>query len=192
MDTKKLTLAIMMGALGGALFAISYTVGQFAPGIALDLSLIAVVIAGFYGGPTVGFTAGLIAGVLPGIMFGPLGFGGAVGLIGLPLGKGLSGMTAGFLARAFKLGQKNHSPYSPLLGIPATFLSYIPEGLFTYAYFILIMGGLSGGNVYIFTILPKALGEITVASIIVTALLYHKGFNSFIRAHFTKTPTKQV
>jgi LytS/YehU family sensor histidine kinase len=189
MDTKKLTFAITMGALGSALFAISYTTGQIAPGIALDLSLIAVVIAGIYGGPTIGFIAGLIAGLLPGIMFGPLGMGGAAGLIGLPLGKGLSGMTAGLIAKGLKLGQKQRSS---LLGIPTCYLSYIPEGLFTYAYFIFIMGGLSGGDIYIFSILPKALVEVTVTSVIITALMGNVGFNNFVKAHFTKTATNKI
>ncbi|MCW4010360.1 MAG: hypothetical protein NWF05_07040 [Candidatus Bathyarchaeota archaeon] len=189
MDTKKLTFAVMMGALGSALFAISYATGQIAPGIALDLSLIAVFIAGYYGGPTIGFIAGIIAGLLPGIMFGPLGMGGAAGLLGLPLGKGFSGLTAGLLAKTLKMGQPNRTS---LLGIPATYLSYIPEGLFTYGYFIFIMGGLSGGDIYIYSILPKAIVEVTIASVIITALMGNTGFNNFVRAHFTKKANKQA
>ena len=65
MNTKKLTFALMMGALGSTLFAISYYAGPIAPGIALDFSLVAVFIAGFYAGPTVGCIAGIFAGMLP-------------------------------------------------------------------------------------------------------------------------------
>jgi hypothetical protein len=86
MNPKKLTLAIMMGALGNVLFLLSYVVGQIAPGVSFDFSLIAVLIAGLYGGPVVGITAGAIAGLLPGLMYGPLGTGGVLGLIGLPVG----------------------------------------------------------------------------------------------------------
>ena len=94
MKTKELAFTLMMGALGSALFAISYYTGQIAPGIALDFSLLAALIAGFFAGPTIGLTAGLLVGILPGILFGPLGMGGIAGLIGLPIGKGLSGLTA--------------------------------------------------------------------------------------------------
>ena len=82
MDAKRISFALMMGALGSALFAVSFYAGPIAPGIALDFSLIAAFIAGFYGGPTVGFVSGLFVGILPGIMFGPLGMGGALGLVG--------------------------------------------------------------------------------------------------------------
>ena len=109
MDTKRLTFAIMMGALGTALFAASYYLAPIAPSIAFDFSLIGVFVAGFYGGPTVGFITGLFAGILPGIMFGPLGTGGAFGLVGLPLGKALTGMTSGFISKGTKLGTKSHS-----------------------------------------------------------------------------------
>ena len=91
MNTKNLTFAIMMGALGTALFAISYYVAPIAPSLAFDFSLIGVLVAGYYGGPKLGFLTGLIAGILPGIMFGPLGSGGVFGLIGLPIGQSSHG-----------------------------------------------------------------------------------------------------
>jgi riboflavin transporter FmnP len=189
MNTKKLTFALMMGALGSALFAISYYAGPIAPGIALDFSLVAVFIAGFYAGPTVGCIAGIFAGILPGIMFGPLGMGGVAGLIGLPLGKALSGLTSGFIAKGLKLGQK---PRSSLLGIPLSYLSYVPEALFTYAYFIFLMGSIEiGGNIFFTAILPKALVEVTIIGVIIAALMGNKGFNDFVGAHFTKMKAQE-
>jgi riboflavin transporter FmnP len=188
MDTKRLTFALMMGALGSALFAISYYAGPIAPGIALDFSILAVFIAGFYAGPTTGFLAGIIAGILPGIMFGPLGMGGVAGLVGLPFGKGLSGLTSGLVGKGLKLGEKNRSS---LLGIPATYISYVPEAIFTLGYFIFLLGGIGGSEVFFTAILPKSLVEITIISIIVAALMGNTGFNVFIRAHFTKTKTKE-
>ncbi len=187
MDTKKLTFALMMGALGSALFAISYYAGPIAPGIALDFSLLAVLIAGFYAGPTTGFVAGIIAGILPGIMFGPMGMGGVAGLVGLPLGKALSGLTSGLIAKGLKLGQK---PRSSLLGIPSTYLSYVPEAAFTYAYFIFLLGIGTGGTVFLTSILPKALVEVTIISVIISALMGNIGFSNFVRAHFTKSTPK--
>ena len=188
MDTKRLTFALMMGALGSALFAISYYAGPIAPGIALDFSILAVFIAGFYAGPTTGFFAGIIAGILPGIMFGPLGMGGVAGLVGLPFGKGLSGLTSGLVGKGMKLEEKKRSS---VLGIPATYLSYVPEAIFTLGYFIFLLGGITSGSEVFFTaILPKALVEITIISIIIAALMGNIGFNAFIRAHFTKTKPK--
>ena len=184
MNTKELAFALMMGALGSALFAISYYTGQIAPGIALDFSLIAALIAGFFAGPTIGFTAGLFVGILPGIMFGPLGMGGIVGLIGLPIGKGLSGLTAGLIAKGMKLGQK---PRSPLWGIPSTYVAYVPEAIFTYAYFIFLLGIETGGTVFFTSILPKALVEVTIIGIIMVALMRNTGFSNFVRMHFTKS-----
>ena len=187
MNTKELTFALMMGALGSTLFAISYYAGPIAPGIALDFSLIACLIAGFFAGPTVGFTAGLFVGILPGIMFGPLGMGGVAGLIGLPIGKGLSGLTAGLMAKALKLGQK---PRSSLLGVPSTYLSYVPEAIFTYIYFIFLLGIGTGGTVFLTSILPKAIVEVTIISVIMAALMGNTGFSNFVRAHFTKSTPK--
>lgn len=187
MDTKKLTFSLMMGALGSALFAISYYAGPIAPGIALDFSLLAVLIAGFYAGPTTGFVAGIIAGILPGIMYGPMGMGGVVGLVGLPLGKALSGLTSGLIAKGLKIGQK---PRSSLLGIPSTYLAYVPEATFTYAYFIFLLGIETGGTVFFMSILPKALVEVTIISVIISALMGNTGFSNFVSSHFTKSTPK--
>jgi riboflavin transporter FmnP len=191
MDAKRISFALMMGALGNVLFAISSYLGPIAPGIALDFSLISALIAGFYGGPTLGFVTGLLSGVLPGIVFGPLGSGSWLGLIGLPLGKALSGLTAGLIARGLSLGQK---PRSSLLGIPATLLAYVPEAIFTYVYFSFLLPFFLGGALpvaVIVTILIKAAGEVIIMSVIIAALMGNKGFNDFVRVHFTKVNTKE-
>jgi hypothetical protein len=183
MNAKNTSLALMMGALGTALFAISYYAGPIAPSIAFDFSLIGVLIAAFYGGPTIGFVTGLFAGILPGIMFGPLGTGGIFGLIGLPFGKALTGVTAGFIAKGVKFGQK---PRSSMLAIPSTFLAYIPESIFTWGYFVFLLQFEVGTSVFL-TILAKALVEIAIMSVFMAALIGNAGFNSFVRAHFTST-----
>ena len=185
MNAKKLAFALMMGALGNVLFAISYYTGPIAPGIALDFSLIAALIAGFYGGSTLGFFTGILSGALPGIMFGPLGSGSWLGLIGLPIGKALSGIAAGLIAKSLSLGQK---PRSSLLGIPATLLAYVPEAIFTYAYFAYLMPLFLAkeiGTAFIITVLVKATGEVIIMSVIIAALMGNKGFNDFVRAFFS-------
>jgi len=183
MDTKKLAFSLMMGALGSAFFAVSYYFGPVAPGVNLDFSLIAVFIAGFFGGPTIGLFSGLIAGIIPGIMFGPLGMGGALGLIGLPLGKALSGLTSGIIGKGLRLGGEKQRP--SILGIPASFLSYVPEALFTIGYFVLLQGVTVGTTTYFVYILPKALVELTIISVIMATLIGNSGFCNFTRT-FTK------
>jgi riboflavin transporter FmnP len=190
MNTKNLTFAVMMGALGTALFAISYTIAPIAPSLAVDLSLIGVLVAGYYGGPKIGFITGLIAGIVPGIMFGPMGSGGVLGLIGLPLGKALTGMSAGLLSNAIGFNQNKHSP---LLAIPATFIAYIPEALFTWGYFIVVAGGITTGTAIYSTIIVKALIEVGIMSVIMVALLRNTGFSCYVRNHFfTEKPKQQL
>jgi len=188
MDTKKLAFSLMIGALGSAFFAVSYYFGPLAPGVNLDFSLIAVFIAGFFGGPTVGAFSGLIAGILPGIMFGPLGMGGALGLVGLPFGKALSGLTSGMVGKGLRLGGEKQRP--SILGIPASFLSYVPETLFTIGYFVFLQGLTVGSTTYFVYILPKALVELTIISVIIAALMGNSGFCNFTKI-FTKAECKR-
>ncbi len=192
MNTKNIAFAIMMGALGNVLFIISYYTGQIAQGVALDLSLIGVFIAGFYGGPTTGLITGLIAGILPGVMFGPLGTGGVVGLIGLPVGKALTGLTTGLLTKGLKIHQRTHQS---LTAVPVTLLAYVPEGIFTYAYFSFLLPfflqGILLPTAIIFTILLKATVEVIVMSVIMAALVGNTGFKNFVTAYFTEKKNKE-
>ncbi len=186
-NTKKLAFIIMMGALGNVLFVISYLLGQIAPGIAFDLSLIAVLIAGFFAGPKAGFATGLIAGIIPGIMFGPAGNSGILGLVALPLGKGLTGLTSGLFAIGLKLDEK---PRKYLLGVPLTLLSYIPEGLFTYSYFTALLPLFTQSpplaSAIVSAVMIKAIIEVAIMSGIMAVLMANKGFNGFVRSHFCK------
>jgi hypothetical protein len=183
----------MMGALGNALFVVSYALGQVAPGVAIDLSLLAVFIAGIYAGPKAGFATGLIAGIIPGIMFGPAGTGGILGLIALPFGKGLTGLTVGLLASGINLHDRS---LKALIGIPVTLIAYIPEGLFTYAYFTallpLFFGTASAVPDFIVSgIMIKAVIEVVIMSFIIAVLLSSKAFSKFMANHFnTKTTIK--
>lgn len=189
MDTKTISFALMMGALGNLLFAISNYAGNLAPGIALDFSLLAVFIAGFYGGSSVGFVSGLLAGIMPGIVFGPMGMSSWLGLIGLPLGKAMTGLTAGIIARSIRLGTR---PYSSVLAVPATLSAYIPECLFTYSFFAYMMPillGNGGAYIFLYFILPKALSEVAIIGFLVAGLVGNHGFNDFISRYFTRPHT---
>jgi riboflavin transporter FmnP len=182
MNTKSLTFAVMMGALGSALFAISYSITPIAPSIAFDFSLIGVLVAGYYGGPKTGFLTGLIAGILPGIMFGPMGQGGALALVALPFGKALTGMMVGLLSTRIKFGQK---PKLAILAIPATLLAFIPETLFTWGYFLLLFReNMALGTTVYLTVLTKALIEVPIMGIVMMVLLRNNGFSCYVRSRF--------
>ncbi len=189
MDAKKIAFITMMGALGNVLFLISFYAGPIAPGIAFDFSLATTFVAALYGGPVVGLVMGLFVGIFPGIYFGPLGNGSWLGLVGLPIGKALTGLTCGFLARTANPQGKNHGS---LLAIPITLISYIPECLFTVAYFVALMphfiGG--GGAGLLIFILPKAWIEIVILSVLMAALVGNQGFTSFINKFFATKKSK--
>lgn len=191
MNTKTITFALMMGALGNVLFAISYHVGQIAPGVAMDFSLIAAFIAGFYGGPLTGLVSGIFVGILPGIMFGPMGMGSWLGLIGLPIGKGLTGLTAGILAKLIFRQNKRSS----IVAVPATLLAYLPECIYTYFYFAWLMPvflGSGGAYTFLYYILPKALAEVVIMSFLMAALVGNKGFNDFLSRFFIRSITAKT
>lgn len=189
MNAKTISFTLMMGVLGNVFFAISYYSGSLAPGVNLDFSLVAVFVAGFYGGPFIGLVSGFFVGIFPGVMFGPLGMGSWLGLFGLPLGKALTGLTAGTISRSLSLGRRK---YSSVLTVPVALFSYIPECLFTYVYFADLLPFVFGVSadelafVFMYYILPKALVEVTVISFLMAAVVGNHGFNNFISRFFAR------
>jgi LytS/YehU family sensor histidine kinase len=175
----------MMGALGNILFLITQIVGPIAPNVALDFSLLAIILVGIYAGPKAGFTTGLLAGIAPGIILGPVG-GAAVGLFAIPIGKALTGLTIGLLATRIKL---HYKPNKSLLSIPLTLFSYIPEGLFTIAYLTLFLPlfftASAPPTFIVTTIMIKAIAEVVIISILIAAIIDNKAVNNFIATHFT-------
>jgi len=190
MNPRTISFVAIMGALGNLLFIISYYLGPISHGVALDFSLLTTFIAAFYGGPLIGLVTGLFVGILPGIFFGPLGSGAWLGLIGLPLGKALTGLTAGLIAKGFKINEKQHSS---LLTVPTVLLGYVPECLYTVAYFVYLMPyflGIAGAGFLVF-VLPKAWGEIIVMSFLMAALVGNVGFNNFVNKFFKSYSSKE-
>jgi len=184
MDSKVVSFVVMMGVVGSVLFLISFYLGPLAPGVALDFSHVGVFIAALYGGPIVGSITGFLAGILPGIFFGPLGQGSWVGLIGLPIGKSLTGLTAGLLYKSFNMKQRSRQS---ILTVPLVVTSYIPEFFFTIFYFVSLLpffiGG-GGAGILVF-VLPKAWAEIIVMSFLMAALVGNQGFSNFVNNFFT-------
>jgi riboflavin transporter FmnP len=182
MNSKAVSFIAMMGALGNVLFLLSYYLGALAPGVSFDFSLVGVLIAGMYGGPIVGLVTGLIAGVLPGVYFGPLQ-NNLIGLIGLPVGKALTGLTAGLLYRASKIDQKKRRS---ILTVPVTLVSYVPEFLFTIFYFLVLFSYFVGpfGAGLLMAVAPKAWIEVVVISFLMAALVGNQGFSNFANNFF--------
>ncbi len=183
MDVKKIAFISLMGALANVLFAISLQFGPITHGVALDLSLLTVFVAALYGGPTLGFITGLFAGIFPGIYFGPMGTSSWLGLIGLPTGKALTGLASGLIFKG--LGVQKRVRKS-VLTVPLTLVSYIPEFIYTIAYFIVLMpyfiGG-GGASILVF-VLPKAWAEVIFMSFFMAALVGNNGFSNFINTFF--------
>lgn len=190
MDSKRIAFVAIMAALGNILFLISSHIIPLAPGVAFDLSLTTTFIAALHGGPVIGLITGLFAGIMPGIYFGPLGAGSWLGLIGLPIGKGLTGLTCGILSKKINLHRADHGS---LTTIPIVLLSYIPECIFTIAYFVTLipffLGGGGGVGILLY-IIPKAWIEISLLSFLMAALVGNQGFKSFVQRFFIPKSTK--
>lgn len=190
MDSKEIAFIAMMGALGNILFLISNYIMPIIPGeVSLDLALIPVFIAALYGGPLVGFLTGLFAGIFPGIYYGPLGLGSWLGLIGLPIGKALTGFIAGLLYKGLNVDQR---PRKSILTVPLVLVAYIPEFIYTIAYFVILLPYfIGGGGVGILAfVLPKAWVEVVFIGFFMAALVGNHGFNTFISNFFASYKTE--
>jgi len=184
-NSKSIAFVALMGALGNILFGLSNYLGPIVPGVSIDLSHIPTFITALYGGPVIGFFTGLIVGIFPGIQYGPLSpFGSWVALIGLPIGKSLTGLSSGLLYRILRMDRRNRKS---LFTIPLVLASYIPECLFTVFYFVTLLPYLvgSGGIGMLTFVLPKAWAEIVFMSFFMAALVGNSGFNSFVANHFS-------
>ena len=190
MNTRTVAFVALMGALGNTMFVVSQTIFRTGS-IALDLSHIGTFIAAMFGGPLVGLATGFLVGIGPGIYFGYLGANqGLLGLIGLPVGKALTGLTVGYLAQILKIDSANHSSWRVII---ATLVGYVPEAVFTIVYFeyfvALLLPSVAAYLTpwsFIVSILAKAWIEIGILTAFMVALVGNDGFNDFVRRVFTK------
>lgn len=169
-----------MAALANLLAMVSIgltRVGQ----IGLDFSNLTVFIGGIYGGPILGFVIGLLGGVVPGLMFGPLGGLGWLGLFGLTLGKSLTGLTVGYVARMLGVSRK-----TGVRSIASVLISYLPESVFTI-YFFLSLVPIFFGQVpwlsfgLVISITAKGWFETVIIAIFIAALMRNAGFTNLVR-----------
>jgi len=182
MNSKLTAFVITMTALGNVLSFIPIgltRVGQ----VGFDLSHIATFTVAIFGGPLLGFFVGFSGGIVAGIYFGPMGWLSWLGLIGLPIGKSLTGLTSGAIFKLFKVDKRAHSS---LLTIPAVLIGFIPEFLFTAFFFLFLVPYFLGWlNVpLLVSIIVKAWGEMLVMSLLMAALMGNQGFGNFVNNFF--------
>jgi len=103
-------------------------------------------------------------------------------LIGLPIGKALTGLASGLIAKGLSISEKQHCS----LTIPVVLISYVPECLFTVAYFLYLMPiFIGGGGIGILAfVLPKAWAEVVIISFLMAALVGNVGFRDFVKNFF--------
>jgi LytS/YehU family sensor histidine kinase len=196
MDAKQTAFVAMLSALGTTLSLISLNVAPLLSsvgqgGAALDLSHIATFVAAFFGGPYIGALVGFLSGIYAGYYFGyVMGTLGLLSVIGVPIGKAITGLLAGFLFK--KSGLSNGSKPSAW-ALPLTLLSYIPESLYTVVYFLFIvqLAGIQAMAFMIPLVIPKAWIEILVMSLLMGALTGNTGFREFISRFFYFQGTKK-
>jgi len=191
LNVKSIVFTAVMGAIGNVLSGLSIYSAPLIPSIplgavsislALDLSHLSTFIAALIGGSSVGAATGFVGGAIAAYQFG-FSQGNVITGFGLPIGKAITGATAGFLIS--KLGFfKNER--KPLLFIPITLLAYVPEAIYTAVLFIVVFPAVYGLPlfvVYLITtqILIKASVEMVAIGIIGVALLSNRGFNSFAK-----------
>jgi LytS/YehU family sensor histidine kinase len=189
MDAKQTAFVAMLSALGTTLSLISLNVAPLLSsvgqgGAALDLSHIATFVAAFFGGPYIGALVGFLSGIYAGYYFGyVMGTLGLLSVIGVPIGKAITGLLAGFLYK--KSGLSSGSKPSGW-ALPLTLLSYIPESLYTVVYFLFIvqLAGIQAMAFMIPLVIPKAWIEILVMSLLMGALAGNTGFREFISRFF--------
>ena len=192
LGSKSITFVAVMAALGNVLSFISIRLAPIVPNIsmgftsfslALDLSHLATFTAAFFGGPLIGGLTGMIGGLVAAFEFG-FSKGNLLTGFGLPVGKALTGLTAGFLTLRMSVEKDR------MRMVLYTVLSYVPEGIWTVIIFLLLFPifiPFSSIWVKAFTIqvLVKAFIEMVVMGLLLAGMLANQGFTEYVRGFFS-------
>jgi len=150
--------------------------------VAPDFSHIATFVAAIFGGAEIGALVGFLSGIYAGYHFGyAAGNLGLLSLLGVPLGKAMTGLIAGFLYRKLRTCE---SPRRSVSALPLTLLAYVPEAIYTVLYFVYIIPivyGFSLAEMVPF-VMAKAWVEILIIGIIMTVLA--STLRTFINSFF--------
>ena len=190
-NSKNLMFIAIMASLGNVLSFITMQLTPIAPNIplgpvsvsiALDISHLTTFIAAMYGGPVVGAITGAVGGLVAAFQFG-FSQGNIVTGIGLPVGKALTGLAAGYVFNWFK-----ESRYSNVI---SAMVSYVPEAILTYVLFRYLLPVSTGIPVGIavaisFQIITKAFVEMVILGVLLSGLTGNVGFRGFIEGYFRK------
>lgn len=195
--TKIVVFIGVMGAIGNVLSGLSIYSAPLIPSIplgaisislALDLSHLSTFISALIGGPIVGAATGFIGGAIASYEFG-FSQGNIITGFGLPIGKAITGATAGLLISVFGFLMKKRNP---LFFVPTTLIAYIPEAIYTAFLFIVIFPAVFGlpiAWVYLFTtqMLIKASIEMVISGVIIAALLKNRAFTLYASGFLPKS-----
>ena len=190
-NSKSLMFIAIMASLGNVLSFITMQLTPIAPNIplgpvtvsiALDISHLTTFIAAIYGGPTIGAITGAVGGLVAAFQFG-FSQGNIVTGVGLPVGKALTGLTAGYVFNWLR-----ETKYSNII---SAVISYIPEGILTYVLFKYLLPVTTGIPVGIavaisIQIIAKALIEMVILGVMLTGLTGNAGFRGFAEGYFRK------
>jgi hypothetical protein len=151
--------------------------------MALDLSHLSTFIAALFGGPVVGGLTALIGGSVAAFEFG-FSKGNFITGFGLPVGKALTGITAGLLMRRLGVDGKR------IMMVVSTVVSYIPEGIVTYLIFMYLFPLYFPDSIFwvkmlTLQVLVKAVIEMVVMGILLAAMLGNQGFTQYIQGSFS-------
>jgi len=171
----------MMGALSNALFVVSITIFNWGQ-VALDLSHMGTLIAAFYGGPLAGLITGALAGIGSGLYFGSVSGLLPLFLPGLVVGKALTGLSVGSLSKLLNVVKRERRAAATIL---ATLLGYVPECLFTIAFFLVLIPVFAPSAAAYLTpllvpITVKAWIEMSIMGFYMAALIGNQGFTQLM------------
>ena len=190
LGSKSLTFVAIMAALGNVLSFITTQLAPIAPNIplgpvsvslALDISHLTTFIAALFGGPIIGGVTGAVGGLVAAFEFG-FSKGNLITGFGLPLGKALTGIAAGYLFQKYDAD-------SWVKTVLVTVVSYIPEGLLTLILFRYLLPPVTGMPIGLatligFQIVVKAFIEMILLGLILTQIINNAGFKVFAESYF--------
>ena len=190
LGSRSLTFIAIMAALGNVLSFITTQLAPIAPNIplgpvsvslALDISHLTTFIAALLGGPVIGGITGAVGGVVAAFEFG-FSKGNFVTGFGLPLGKALTGIAAGFLFKRYDLD-------SLLKAALLAMASYIPEGVLTLVLFRYLLPPFTGMPIGLATligyqIVVKAFIEMILLGLLLRQIISNAGFKAYVESYF--------
>jgi hypothetical protein len=188
--SKNLTFIALMAALGNVLSFITTQLAPIAPNIplgpvsvslALDLSHLTTFIAALFGGPMVGGITGAIGGMVAAFEFG-FSKGNLITGFGLPLGKALTGVTAGILFKRYQMTSWVNAVF-------ITVTAYVPEAILTFGLFRYLLPPVMGLPIGVasligFQIIVKACFEMIALGIIIKQITSNTNFRGFAESYF--------